>query len=73
MDELRFFLYDTVQASPLAPASYIALIMLHCSNLFIFLSPSLNGEQVGGMAHVLLLLLLLLVFMSLVVSSGSGT
>lgn len=56
----------------LAPASYIALVMLYCSNLFIFPSPLLNGEQLEGMVHVLLLLLLF-VFMSLVLSSGPGT
>ena len=53
--------------------------MLHGSDLLVFLSPSLRGEQLEGMGHVLLLflflllLLLLCFFMSLVLSSELGT
>lgn len=43
--------------------------MLHGSDLLVFLSPSLRGEQLEGMGHVLLLFLLLLLLLCFFMSS----
>lgn len=63
---------SSISPLQLASASCVVVITLHCTGLFIFLSPSLYGEQLESMGHGLFLSLLWFDFLSVVLISEPG-